>query len=469
MNSPITNYTKLTEKNFTSPRDHEVDTITIHCTAGNRNSTAKQIVDYFYNLDRPASANYCIGGDGTIGVSVNESDRSWCSSSAANDHRAITIETASDNKAPYECTPQALYALVRLCTDICQRYGKTRMIWSDNMATRVNHTGQGAKDMWMTVHRDYARKSCPGDYIYSRLEDIANMVNENLLATSKIEEDLNMAKTTNIDTSKLTKLRDKSKIPQNIMEQVFKDKNLDEFLDIIQVYYEAEEHYGIRADIALVQSMLETNDFKYTGRVPRSSNNFGGLGAIDSDKQAYAIFPNHFLGAVAEMQHLYAYADATADPEKVFPGWALVDPRFKYVTKGSAEYVEWLGQKENPNGKGWAAGKNYGINIMKKYNDIYNKYMTKEEKVAHLEIPEFLRKSDDVEDLTQRVDTPDYDVQINPTKINLFDEPKGKIINTIKRGRVTIIEEQDGFGLLSDKSGWIQLCWVSYIANSETK
>lgn len=466
MNSPLVTYTKLTEKNFTSPREHAVDTITIHCTAGNRNQTAKQIVDYFYNLDRSASCNYAVGGDGSIGLCVSEADRSWCSSSGVNDHRAITIETASDNVMPYECTPQALYALVRLCTDICQRYGKTRMVWSDNMATRVNHTGQGDKDMWMTVHRDYAKKACPGDYIYSRLEDLANMVNENLLATSKPEEEQSMAKTTNIDTSKLTKIAGKSVIPQSIMEQVFKDRKIDEFLDIIPVYYEAEEHYGIRADIALCQSLLETGNFKFTGRVPKSANNFGGLGAVDSVATAYAIFPNHFLGAVAEMQHLAAYA-LKEDVTKLFAGWVCVDPRYELVQKGCAEYVEWLGQKENPKGKGWATGKDYGYNIMKRYNEIVEKYMKAESEPVHIDIPDFLQKSDEVEDLTKRRDTKDVWYQINPSKINVFEkaDATSRVLKTIERGKIKVTEEENGFGLT--EYGWIQLMWCTYVEDAE--
>ena len=86
--------------NRTSPRNHKIDTITIHCIVGQW--TAKQGCDYFATTGRKCSANYVVGKDGSIGLSVEEQDRSWCSSSRSNDHRAITIEVASDTKHPYK-------------------------------------------------------------------------------------------------------------------------------------------------------------------------------------------------------------------------------------------------------------------------------------------------------------------------------------------------------------------------------
>ena len=92
-NSPLATYTRIT-KNKTSPRNHAIDTITIHCIVGQW--TAKQGCDYFATTDRQCSANYVVGKDGSIGLSVDEKDRSWCSSNGTNDNRAITIEVASD-------------------------------------------------------------------------------------------------------------------------------------------------------------------------------------------------------------------------------------------------------------------------------------------------------------------------------------------------------------------------------------
>ncbi|MCD8376880.1 MAG: N-acetylmuramoyl-L-alanine amidase [Oscillospiraceae bacterium] len=169
-NSSLVTYTNISP-NKTSPRTHAIDTITIHCVVGQW--TAKQICDYFSSSSRQASCNYGVGKDGSIGLCVNESDRSWCSSNRTNDHRAITIETASDTSDPYAVTDAAYNALIKLVADICQRNGISQLIWSDTKSDRVNHKN-GCN---MTVHRDFANKACPGEYLYSRMSDIAAKVN----------------------------------------------------------------------------------------------------------------------------------------------------------------------------------------------------------------------------------------------------------------------------------------------------
>ncbi len=172
-NSALTTYTRIT-KNRTSPRKHAIDTVTIHCIVGQW--TAKQGCDYFAATDRQCSANYVVGRDGSIGLSVEEGDRSWCSSSAANDNRAITIEVASDTTHPYAVTEKAYAALLDLVTDICARNGIRKLVWSTNKEDRVKHLN-GCN---MTVHRDYAAKACPGEYLYSRHGELAAEVNRRL-------------------------------------------------------------------------------------------------------------------------------------------------------------------------------------------------------------------------------------------------------------------------------------------------
>lgn len=169
-NSPLVTYTNITEHK-TSPRKKAIDTITIHCIVGQ--CTAKAGVDYFATTDRKCSSNYVVGKDGSIGLSVEEKDRSWCTSSAANDNRAITIEVASDTTEPYAVTDAAYNALIQLVADICKRNGIEKLVWSTEKDDRVNHKN-GCN---MTVHRDYANKSCPGAYLYERHGDIAAKVN----------------------------------------------------------------------------------------------------------------------------------------------------------------------------------------------------------------------------------------------------------------------------------------------------
>lgn len=160
--------------NKNSPRNHAIDTITIHCVVGQ--CSAERIGEIFKPTSRQASSNYGIGYDGRIGMYVEEKDRSWCTSNAANDHRAITIEVASDTTHPYAVKEKAYAALLDLVTDICKRNGIKRLVWSTSKSDRVNHKN-GCN---MTVHRDYANKSCPGDYLYNLHGEIAAEVNKRL-------------------------------------------------------------------------------------------------------------------------------------------------------------------------------------------------------------------------------------------------------------------------------------------------
>ena len=119
-NSPLVNCTMISP-NRTSPRDHTIDTITIHCVVGQL--SAQSIGGCFTNPSSQASCNYGIGTDGRVVLCVEEKDRSWCSSNAANDNRAVTIECASDTTHPYAINDKVYRSLINLCTDICQRNG----------------------------------------------------------------------------------------------------------------------------------------------------------------------------------------------------------------------------------------------------------------------------------------------------------------------------------------------------------
>lgn len=172
-NSPLVTYTKLSP-NHSGQRKHAIDTITIHCVVGQL--SVETIGNIFAPTSRQASSNYGIGKDGRIGMYVEEKNRSWCTSSSANDNRAITIEVASDTKHPYAVNDKAYAALLDLVTDICRRNDIKKLVWSTVKNDRVNHLN-GCN---MTVHRDYANKSCPGDYLYNLHGEIAAEVNKRL-------------------------------------------------------------------------------------------------------------------------------------------------------------------------------------------------------------------------------------------------------------------------------------------------
>lgn len=184
-NSSLVSYTKISP-NRTSPRNHKIDTITIHCVVGQ--CSVETLGNIFANPSRQASCNYGIGHDGRIGMYVEEKDRSWCSSSRSNDNRAITIEVASDTVHPYAVRDNVYKSLINLLVDICKRNGIKKLLWEGDKKL----VGQIDRQN-MTVHRWFANKACPGEYLYNKHAEIAAEVNKRLNPTStndRLDDDL---------------------------------------------------------------------------------------------------------------------------------------------------------------------------------------------------------------------------------------------------------------------------------------
>ena len=176
-NSSLISYTKLSP-NHSGKRNHVIDTITIHCMAGNL--SVESCGALFASSSREASSNYGIGSDGRIALYVDEANRSWCTSSSANDNRAVTIEVANTVAAdPWPCSDKAYAALLNLVTDICKRNGIKRLLWKadKNLIGKVDQQN-------MTAHRWFAAKACPGDWLYERCGAIAAEVNRRLGAAA---------------------------------------------------------------------------------------------------------------------------------------------------------------------------------------------------------------------------------------------------------------------------------------------
>ena len=178
-NSPLVAYTKLSP-NHSGQRTHAIDRITPHCVVGQ--CSVETLGRIFLPTSRQASCNYGIGEDGRVGMYVEEKNRSWCSSSNANDQRAVTIECASDTTAPYAFKDVVYQKLITLCIDICKRNGKTKLLWLGDKDKTLNYS-PAADEMVLTVHRWFANKSCPGDWLYSRLSDLAAKVTAALGST----------------------------------------------------------------------------------------------------------------------------------------------------------------------------------------------------------------------------------------------------------------------------------------------
>ena len=175
-NSKLVSYTKLSP-NHSGKRTHSIDRITPHCVVGQL--TCESICDCFASKDRQASCNYGIGFDGKISLCVDEENRSRCSSSNSNDQRAVTIECASNKTSPYIMNEAVYNSLVNLCVDICKRNGKTKLLWFNDKSKSLSYEPK-SNEMVITVHRWFANKSCPGDWLYSRLDDLANTVTKQL-------------------------------------------------------------------------------------------------------------------------------------------------------------------------------------------------------------------------------------------------------------------------------------------------
>lgn len=332
-------------------RTHSIDTITVHCMAGNL--TVESCGALFARPSREASSNYGIGSDGRVGLYVDEENRSWCTSSRANDQRAVTIEVANNGYGePWPVSDKAYEALLELVTDICKRNGIQRLVWSDSKNDRVNHLN-GCN---LTVHRDYAAKSCPGNYLYEQQSKIAEEVNKRLSSPAQTEPEVE-GKTAIMGEAKATAYQ---------MAQFCLKKNASPKLpyctveELAEIFLEEGKAEGVRGDVAWAQSLHETGYFKFGGIVLPDQNNYGGIGALNGNSQGQAAtFPDPRTGVRAQIQHLKAYASTEALVN------ACVDPRFSLVTRGVASFVEWLGASDNPKGKGWAyPGAGYGANIV---------------------------------------------------------------------------------------------------------
>ena len=175
-NSKMVVYTKLSP-NHSGQRTHSIDRISPHCVVGQ--VTAESLGNIFSKSSYKASSNYGIDKDGRVGMYVEEKNRSWCTSSNANDQRAVTIECASDTTSPYRMNNAVYEILIKLCADICRRNGKKKLLWFGDKNKSLNYSPR-SDEMVITVHRWFANKSCPGDWLYSRLGDLAKRVTEEL-------------------------------------------------------------------------------------------------------------------------------------------------------------------------------------------------------------------------------------------------------------------------------------------------
>lgn len=233
---------KRVSPNRTSPRNHKIDTITIHCYVGQ--ASIEDMASWLCNPSAKASANYGIGSDGRIISFMDDNDRSWCSSSSSNDNRAITIECASDKTGPYAINNKVYKSLINLCVDICKRHGIKELKWKADKSL-IGHPDKQN----MTVHRWFANKACPGDYIYNRLGKIAEEVNVKLGINKKPDKGLQACSLKNLSE-------------KEVIEKVG------------SLFTADQKKNGILASVSLAQFILESGYGK-TDLAQNANNCFG--------------------------------------------------------------------------------------------------------------------------------------------------------------------------------------------------
>lgn len=193
-NSSLVDYVAISP-NRTQNRKNSITRITPHCVVGQ--CSVEALGNVFAPTSRKASSNYGIGVDGRVGMYCEEKDRSWCSSSADNDNRAVTIECASDTTAPYAFRDVVYNNLIELCADICRRNGKTKLLWLNDKNTALAYEPK-ADEMILTAHRWFAATACPGDWMYSREADLAEKVTARLGGAAEEKSETTTAPTNEI-------------------------------------------------------------------------------------------------------------------------------------------------------------------------------------------------------------------------------------------------------------------------------
>lgn len=286
-NSPLVDYTNLSP-NHSGLRTHSIDRITPHCVVGQL--SAESICGCFTSTSRQASCNYGIGKDGRVSLCVEEKNRSWCSSSAANDQRAITIECASDLTHPYAMNSAVYTSLIELCTDICKRNGKAKLLWLGDKNKTLNYA-PAADEMVLTVHRWYANKACPGDWLYSRLSDLAAKVTA-ALGTPVASTGLQAASLKDMESAEVV-------------------------TKVATLFTANQKQSGILASVSMAQFILESGYGK--SELAQNANNcFGMKSSLSGNSWAGSAWDGHsvYTMQTGEQNTDGSYVTVTADFRK---------------------------------------------------------------------------------------------------------------------------------------------------------
>ncbi len=419
--------------------------------------SAKAFIDYWNSAQAPVCVHAVIdGNDGTVYQTLPWNRRAWHCGSGVN---------GSGNNT---------HISVEMCEPVCIKYTSgANFVCSDMAAAKAvaMRTYKSAVELFAMLCQKYNLNPLADGVILSHREGYLRGIASNHGDPTHLWTQLNTGYTMDgfrravkaaMDgeftsangTDGYTKIMGRAVATAEQMQEYIKKKNpavAPSVLAMIPFYLSEGEAEGVRGDIAFAQSCLETGNFTFSGSaVTLSQNNFCGMGVTANGMKGNS-FDTPQLGIRAQVQHLKAYASADALVN------ACIDPRFQFVTRGCAEYVEWLGQKENPTGKGWATGEKYGEKILAILNGI-----TKE--AAESESPGKFP----------------YQIRVRIDDLNIRTGPGvnyGTTSQFTGRGTFTIVEERQGpinssgklgaWGLLKsyqkNRDGWICLSFAEKV------
>ena len=416
----------ITKINFTDKNSTErIKYIVIHYFGGL--ATAENLAKYWARTYAGASAHYAVGHEGEIFQIVEDDDVAWHCGAKSYKHascrnsNSIGIEmavkkestaTMSASDKDWYFTEETVQATIELTRTLMKKYN----IPADHVIRHYDVTG----------------KICPNPYVLNIFEETWQKFKAAI--ADKQEEDKSQNKYTMI----CGKAKATAAQIAGYMVKV-NPKTASFAAELAQLYIEEGQAEGIRGDIAAAQSMIETGNFDFTGSaVTFDQNNFCGMGVTAKGMKGNS-FASRREGIRAQIQHLKAYATEDA------PKQTCIDPRYKYVKKGCAPYVEWLGQKENPNGYGWAAGSGYGSKILAVLDKIINENEKEPQQGAQETTGTFKELSGTVKIIYEGSDGVNY--RTKP------DYDKKSVAGSVKKGTIlTVIGEEGDFYKV--KSGW---------------
>lgn len=432
-NSKMVVYTKLSP-NHSGQRTHSIDRISPHCVVGQ--VTAESLGNIFAKSSYKASSNYGIDKDGRVGLYVEEKNRSWCTSSNANDQRAVTIECASDTASPYRMNDAVYKTLIKLCTDICRRNGKRKLIWFGDKNKSLNYSPR-SDEMVITVHRWFANKSCPGEWLYSRLGDLANKVTVEL--TGDDEED---------ETEKEKGLQ---------ANDLAAFSNEEVIAKVGPLFTADQKKTGVLASISLAQFILESGYGK--SELAQEANNcFGMKKSLSGNTWAGSVWDGKSIytkktkeqrswgteTVTAEFRKYVCIEDSIADHSAYLTG-AKKGSALRYEgLKGCADYRK---AAQIVKAGGYATSTAYVdklcsiIEEWKLTQYDADTASVEEEKPAAVKLPYLIR-------VGKRID------------IKRSASASSATTRKCPVGIYTIVAEQNGYGKLKSGAGWVKLSEV---------